>query len=59
MAVILYHNSLQVDGTLSENQDGLCPYEVMVYIGIRGARILHVEGTEIIAYKNNVKVLDI
>jgi hypothetical protein len=59
MEAIVYHNSRQVEGTLSDNQDGLKPYEVRVYVGSRGAKILHVEGTEIIAHKNNVKVLDI
>ena len=52
----VHHNSRHADGTLSDNQTGLKPYEVRVYIGSRGANVLHIgkDTHEIVVHKDNV-----
>ena len=54
----VHHNSRQAACTLSEDQTGLKPYEVRVYIGARGANVLFIkEGTEeIVVHRDNVDI---
>jgi len=54
----VHHNSRQAACTLSEDQTGLKPYEMRVYIGTQGANILHIKkGTEeIVVHRNNVDI---
>ena len=57
---IVHHNSRHADCTISENQDGLKPYEVRVYIGERGANALYIDknARELVAHKDNVDIND-
>jgi len=55
MRATVYHNSRHVECTLSENQAGLEPYEVRVYVGERGARILRIDEHEIVVHEYHVK----
>jgi hypothetical protein len=54
----VHHNSRHAACTLSEDQTGLKPHEMRVYIGTRGANILHIkEGTEeIVVHRDNVDI---
>lgn len=53
---IVHHNSRHAECAISTDQTGLKPYEIRVYIGKRGAGVLHIaKGTEeIVVHRNNV-----
>jgi hypothetical protein len=58
MQATVHHNSRHAYCTLSENQTGLKPHEVRVYIGKQGAAILHIGKAvrELVVHKDNVDI---
>jgi hypothetical protein len=55
--VMVYHNNRGVEGVITEDQTGLKDYEVRVYVGDRGAKILHY-GPVLIVHKHNIKEIE-